>query len=241
MEKKRRSNPYLKFLDSIKDENIESFDLSKPPSMIKLPWLPVDKIQEDPISRKAEERIDRIASRYCAWVRQLPGAAHNGLTVNEEQIKDLFSHTIKSSTSSSKLSAGLRSWVRFGMFNAAKSEAGSGAERKELKQMLKEVKNAGNISSSKHRQLYGAWYLPPDCWNKRYKQQVEIFSGRSRRDSFDALLCASLPGQVDMMGQTLPVSQLQSTKAFKKYLENNVEYKQPEFIRHIFKSTDSND
>ena len=49
-------------------------------------------------------------------------------------------------------------------------------------------------------------------------------------------LQACLPGQVEMLGNTEPVAQLHSTKAFKSYLERKNDYSQPTFIKHIFKS-----
>ena len=57
----------------------------------------------------------------------MPGDDQNEIAVNEAQIKELFSHTVQSSTGTSKLANGLRSWVKFGMVrktgkNGAKSE-----------------------------------------------------------------------------------------------------------------------
>ena len=79
------------------------------------PWIITDEHTKDKHSRKVEERLERITRRYCSWVRQLPGEQHDEVTISEEQIKHLFSHTAQSSTSSFKTAEGLRSWVRFGM------------------------------------------------------------------------------------------------------------------------------
>ena len=51
-------------------------------------------------------------------------------------------------------------------------------------------------------------------------------------------LRAALPGAVDMMGFQQPVSQLQATKAFAAYLNEQKGYKKPVFIKHIIKSND---
>ena len=51
-------------------------------------------------------------------------------------------------------------------------------------------------------------------------------------------LTASLPGSVDMLGFQQPVSQLQATKAFAQYLNDQKNYKKPNFIKHIIKSND---
>ena len=51
-------------------------------------------------------------------------------------------------------------------------------------------------------------------------------------------LRAALPGAVDMMGFQQPVSQLQATKAFASYLNDQKGYKKPAFIKHIIKSND---
>ena len=107
------------------------------------------------------------------------------------------------------------------------------------------------------RMYYGAWYVEPDTWQRRHGRQVETRGGAEREDntkvrrerggvqaSRDIILLsqvrlrAALPGAVDMMGFQQPVSQLQATKAFAAYLNEQKGYKKPVFIKHIIKSND---
>ena len=179
-------------------------------------------------------------------MRQLPGEDIAEIPINEAQIKELFSHTVQSSTGTSKLAEGLRSWVKFGMVrtvgkvNSKMEQFNQGDEvveqTKGLKRPSSQDQKAYTMANTKHRQLYGAWYLDPQVWNKRYKHQVKIQEGDQPEDTRQSTLSASLPGQVDMLGSSQPVSQLHSTKAFRKFLEKKSDYTQPTFIKYIFKS-----
>ena len=84
--------------------------------------------------------------------------------------------------------------------------------------------------------MYGAWYLDPKDWNKHYKQRIKFQSPNTENGPEVKTLQASLPGQVEMLGNTEPVAQLHSTKAFRSYLERKYNYSQPPFIKYIFKS-----
>ena len=210
------------------------------------PWIITDEHTKDKHSRKTEERLDRITRRYCSWVRQLPGEQHDEVTISEEQIKHLFSHRAQSSTSSSKTAEGLRSWARFGMAQRDQGEKAKdaraldisvhGDQHKRVQPSGPQVKQSKSLGSLRQRQMYGAWYLDPKDWNTHYKQRIKFHSHHIEDDQEAKTLQASLPGQVDMLGNTEPVSQLHATKAFRSYLEGKNDYSQPPFIKYIFKS-----
>ena len=58
-------------------------------------------------------------------------------------------------------------------------------------------------------------------------------------DKSKVKLKAALPGKVDMMGFQQPVSQLQATKAFAQYLNDQKNYKKPAFVQHIIKHNEN--
>jgi len=246
-------NPYLIFLNAIEDEDCEDEDEAIEPIGpselvefdVRKPWLNLDKYAKDPLSRKAEERVNKITSRYCSWLRQLPGEQQDETQFNEAHMKELFSHTVQSSTGTSKLAEGLRSWFKFGMVRKTEKVGRSekfresqveGEQAKGVKRPSSQNQKANPLGNSKQRHLYGAWYLDPQDWNKRYKHQMKLESVELAQEPIPSKLCASLPGQVNMLGASQPVSDLHSTKAFRNYLEKKSDYTQPTFIKYIFKA-----
>ena len=124
------------------------------------PWLNTDNFAKDTLSRRTEEKLNKIASRYCSWVRQLPGDDQNEILVNEAQIKELFSHTVQSSTGTSKLANGLRSCVKFemvrktGQTDAKHEHFEVGAEQtKGLKRSSSHEEKVHALANAKQRQL----------------------------------------------------------------------------------------
>ena len=116
------------------------------------PWLNTDNFAKDTLSRRTEEKLNKIASRYCSWVRQLPGDDQNEILVNEAQIKELFSHTVQSSTGTSKLANGLRSCVKFEM---VRKTGQTDAKHEHFEVGAEQTK--GLKRSSSHEQKVHAW------------------------------------------------------------------------------------
>ena len=104
-----------------------------------------------------------------------------------------------------------------------------------LKPKHLEKKTAKCESQRDRRLYYGAWYVEPDSWHQRHGRQIETCGGTKVEDKTKTRLKAALPGKVDMMGFQQPVSQLQATKAFAQYLNEQKNYKKPDFIKHIIK------
>ena len=209
------------------------------------------------MTKKAEEHMSKIAGDFCNWLRDLPGEDTAVNSLGETQLRALFDTAQAANPGTTKLAEGLRSWAKFGstVTGAEQSKKGS---QDTAKPMLGDKKFAERLlgvkgglvsrhlarprhvaprpqSERERRLYYGAWYVEPGAWQRRHGRQLETRGGAELRDKTKARLGARLPGPVDMMGFQQPVAQLQATKAFAQYLNEQKGYKKPNFIKHIIK------
>ena len=217
------------------------------------PWTKTGhKTGEDAMTKRAEEHMSKIAGDFCNWLRDLPGDDNNVNQMGETHLRSLFDTAQSANPGTTKLAEGLRSWVKFGssVTGADQTKNNVVEQAKPLLNQKKFVEKLLGIKGglkSRHlekkislgesgrdrRLYYGAWYVEPEDWERRYTRQVETSGGTNCRDKTKLKLKANLPGAVDMMGFQQPVSQLQATKAFGQYLNEKKNYKKPVFINHI--------
>ena len=221
------------------------------------PWVKGEKAGEDTMTRKAEENMSKIAGDFCNWLRDLPGEDKTVNQMGESHLRSLFDTAQSANPGTTKLAEGLRSWAKFGstVTGAENTKRGIVDQVQPLLSQKKFVEKLLGIKgglkrvhlepkkpreeSKRDRMLYyGAWYVEPKDWQKRFQRQVETIGGTKIEDKTKGKLKAALPGQVDMMGVQQPVSQLQATKAFGQYLNERKNYKKPNFIKHILKSNE---
>ena len=221
------------------------------------PWLKGEKAGEDAMTRKAEENMSKIAGDFCIWLRDLPGEDKTVNQMGESHLRSLFDTAQSANPGTTKLAEGLRSWAKFGsaVSGVENTKKGMIDQAQPLLSQTKFVEKLLGIKggikrnhikpkkphkeSNRDRMMYyGAWYVEPKEWQKRFERQVETCGGTKIEDKTKGKLKAALPGQVDMMGVQQPVSQLQATKAFGQYLNERENYKKPNFIKHILKSNE---
>ena len=221
------------------------------------PWVKGEKAGEDAMTRKAEENMSKIAGDFCNWLRDLPGDDKTVNQMGESHLRSLFDTAQSANPGTTKLAEGLRSWAKFGSTVTGAENTKRGivdqvqpllSQKKFVEKLLgiKGGLKAAHLQPKKPRKesnrdrmmYYGAWYVEPKDWQKRFERQVETSGGTKIEDKTKGKLKAALPGQVDMMGVQQPVSQLQATKAFGQYLNEKQNYKKPNFIKHILKSNE---
>ena len=221
------------------------------PQMVR-PWIKGPRTGEDNMTKKAEEHLSKIAGDFCNWLRDLPGDDTTANQLGETHLKALFDTAQSANPGTTKLAQGLRSWVKFGstVTGADQTKRNIVEQVKPLLNQKKFVEKLLGIKgglksrhlrprvwrgeSARDRRLYyGAWYVEPQGWERRYGRQVETCGGTNIQDRTKLKLKANLPGAVDMMGFQQPVSQLQATKAFGQYLNEQKNYRKPPFINYI--------
>ena len=272
-------NPYLRFLNQLAEDEHSgmmsglqswlgfagsmtgtgSSILNK--SRTKNPWVKKEiPAPDETLQKAAEDRMHKISTDFCIWMRNLPGEDKSVNETSEETISALFDTAISANPGRSAIGEGLKSWATFGS-----SVTGTDKSRNEQKPPFdtkirhgklknKEyvdklfgrsvnLKNTevthhameNNLTSHQLRKDYGAWYLEPKHWNSHYRNQRGK-KGRIPETVPGEKMRAEPPGEVNMMGLQQPVSQLMSTTAFDKYLRSTGSYKTPTFLKHIFKN-----
>ena len=218
----------------------------------KPPWLKGENTGDDTMTKKAEENMTKIAGEFCTWLKDLPGEDKSVNQIGETHLRSLFDTAQSANPGTTKLAEGLRSWAKFGSKvagDATVQVAGSTNQTQASKNKFAEKlmgTSAASKKTSKEKEVskyekmlyYGAWYLDPNDWEKRYHRQIETQGGTNIEDKTKGKLQACLPGQVDLMGIQQPISQLHSTKAFGAYLSQKKNYKKPKFIKNIMTSNE---
>ena len=225
---------------------------SAPADQQKPPWLKGENTGDDTMTKKAEENMTKIAGEFCAWLKDLPGEDQSVNQISETHLRSLFDTAQSANPGTTKLAEGLRSWAKFGSKVTGEVtvniDPGTGKAQASKARFVEKLLGTSGASKqtnkhkevSKHEKMlyYGAWYLDPKDWEKRYHRQIETQGGTNIEDKTKGKLQACLPGQVDLMGIQQPISQLHSTKAFGAYLSQKKNYKKPKFIKNIMTSSE---
>ena len=133
--------------------------------------------------------------------RELPGDDKTVNQMGESHLRSLFDTAQSANPGTTKLAEGLRSWAKFGSAVTGAENTKRGMVEK-VQPMLTNKKFAEKLlgvkdglkskhlrekevrgESSRDRMMYyGAWYVAPTEWQKRFERQLETCGGTKIED-----------------------------------------------------------